>query len=95
MRERGYVLYPGKLTQVDTLRVGCIGNVEEQTMRRAVAYRKFKRPFARRAMVSPGRKSGNRVVSGKNLPASAVCRDAVCCALFRPSPVRPATGSSI
>ncbi len=36
VRERGYVLYPGKLTQVDTLRVGCIGHVDERTMQAAV-----------------------------------------------------------
>ena len=27
MRERGFILYPGKLTQVDTFRVGCIGAI--------------------------------------------------------------------
>ncbi len=36
VRDKGFVLYPGKLTQVDTLRVGCIGNVNEETMRQAV-----------------------------------------------------------
>ena len=36
VREKGFVLYPGKLTQVDTLRVGCIGAVDEHVMRAAV-----------------------------------------------------------
>jgi 2-aminoethylphosphonate-pyruvate transaminase len=30
------VLYPGKLTQVDTLRVGCIGAIDEHAIRAAV-----------------------------------------------------------
>ncbi|WP_374620478.1 2-aminoethylphosphonate--pyruvate transaminase [Pandoraea sp.] len=33
VRERGYVLYPGKLTQIDTFRVGCIGAVDDNEMR--------------------------------------------------------------
>jgi 2-aminoethylphosphonate-pyruvate transaminase len=37
VRERGFILYPGKLTAVDTFRVGCIGAVGADTMRRAVA----------------------------------------------------------
>ncbi len=36
VRERGFVLYPGKLTQVDTLRVGCIGAIDEHVVRAAV-----------------------------------------------------------
>jgi 2-aminoethylphosphonate-pyruvate transaminase len=36
VREKGFVLYPGKLTEVDTLRVGCIGAIDEQVMRAAV-----------------------------------------------------------
>jgi 2-aminoethylphosphonate-pyruvate transaminase len=36
VREKGFVLYPGKLTQVDTLRVGCIGAIDEQVIRAAV-----------------------------------------------------------
>ncbi|PXC08259.1 2-aminoethylphosphonate--pyruvate transaminase, partial [Pseudomonas aeruginosa] len=30
-------LYPGKLTQVETFRVGCIGHVDAAEMRQAVA----------------------------------------------------------
>ena len=36
VREKGFVLYPGKLTEVDTLRVGCIGAIDEKVMRAAV-----------------------------------------------------------
>jgi 2-aminoethylphosphonate-pyruvate transaminase len=36
VRAKGFVLYPGKLTEVDTLRVGCIGAVDEHAMRSAV-----------------------------------------------------------
>jgi 2-aminoethylphosphonate-pyruvate transaminase len=27
LRDRGYVIYPGKLTKVDSFRIGCIGQV--------------------------------------------------------------------
>ena len=37
VREAGYVLYPGKLTQVDTFRVGCIGAIDANELRNAVA----------------------------------------------------------
>ncbi len=36
-RERGYILYPGKLTQVETFRVGCIGAIDFNEMRNVVA----------------------------------------------------------
>jgi 2-aminoethylphosphonate-pyruvate transaminase len=36
-RERGYILYPGKLTQVETFRVGCIGAIDENEMRNVVS----------------------------------------------------------
>ncbi|MFI4890876.1 MAG: 2-aminoethylphosphonate--pyruvate transaminase [Steroidobacterales bacterium] len=36
VRERGFILYPGKLTAVDTFRVGCIGAIGPEVMRRAV-----------------------------------------------------------
>jgi len=35
-RERGYILYPGKLTQVETFRVGCIGAIDGNEMRNVV-----------------------------------------------------------
>ena len=34
---RGFILYPGKLTQVETFRVGCIGAIGEAEMEQAVA----------------------------------------------------------
>lgn len=37
VRERGFILYPGKLTAVDTFRVGCIGAIGASTLRQAVA----------------------------------------------------------
>ena len=37
MREHGFILYPGKLTAVDTFRVGCIGAIGADTLRQAVA----------------------------------------------------------
>jgi 2-aminoethylphosphonate-pyruvate transaminase len=36
VRDRGFVLYPGKLTAVDTFRVGCIGAIGPDTLRKAV-----------------------------------------------------------
>jgi 2-aminoethylphosphonate-pyruvate transaminase len=37
VRERGFILYPGKLTAVDTFRVGCIGAIGADTLRQAVS----------------------------------------------------------
>jgi 2-aminoethylphosphonate-pyruvate transaminase len=37
VRERGFILYPGKLTAVDTFRVGCIGAIGADTLKQAVA----------------------------------------------------------
>ena len=36
VRDKGFVLYPGKLTQVETFRVGCIGAIGPAEMRAAV-----------------------------------------------------------
>ena len=36
VRNKGFILYPGKLTQVETFRVGCIGAIGPAEMRRAV-----------------------------------------------------------
>ncbi len=36
-RARGYILYPGKLTQVETFRVGCIGAIDANEMRNVVS----------------------------------------------------------
>jgi len=36
VRDRGYILYPGKLTQVETFRVGCIGAIDDNEMRNVV-----------------------------------------------------------
>ena len=36
VKRRGFILYPGKLTQVETFRVGCIGAIGANAMRQAV-----------------------------------------------------------
>ena len=36
VRDKGFLLYPGKLTQVETFRVGCIGAIGPDEMRHAV-----------------------------------------------------------
>jgi len=36
VRSKGFVLYPGKLTQAETFRVGCIGAIGTQEMRSAI-----------------------------------------------------------
>ena len=35
-KARGFILYPGKLTQVETFRVGCIGAIGRHEMQQAV-----------------------------------------------------------
>lgn len=37
VKQRGYILYPGKLTQVETFRVGCIGAIDTNEMRNVVS----------------------------------------------------------
>ena len=37
VKQRGYILYPGKLTQVETFRVGCIGAIDHNEMRNVAA----------------------------------------------------------
>ncbi|MEO7743384.1 MAG: 2-aminoethylphosphonate--pyruvate transaminase [Usitatibacter sp.] len=37
VKARGYLLYPGKLTQVETFRVGCIGAIDDNEMRNVAA----------------------------------------------------------
>ncbi|PLP56650.1 2-aminoethylphosphonate--pyruvate transaminase [Mesorhizobium loti] len=36
MKGKGFIIYPGKLTVVDSFRVGCIGRMDEHVMRRVV-----------------------------------------------------------
>ena len=36
MRERGYVIYPGKLTVADSFRIGCIGRLGAEQMEGAL-----------------------------------------------------------
>ncbi|TCP63001.1 hypothetical protein EV663_101264 [Rhodovulum bhavnagarense] len=37
MKARGFILYLGKLTVVDSFRIGCIGQLDVHVMRRVVA----------------------------------------------------------
>lgn len=37
LRRRGYIIYPGKLTTVDSFRIGCIGHLDETDIRKALA----------------------------------------------------------
>jgi 2-aminoethylphosphonate-pyruvate transaminase len=37
VRAKGYILYPGKLTKLETFRVGCIGAIDSNEMRNVVA----------------------------------------------------------
>ncbi len=37
LKDRGYVIYPGKLTVADSFRIGCIGHLFEKDMRGALA----------------------------------------------------------
>ncbi|WP_428641588.1 2-aminoethylphosphonate--pyruvate transaminase [Roseibium sp.] len=36
MKDKGFIIYPGKLTVVDSFRVGCIGQMDEHIMRQVV-----------------------------------------------------------
>ena len=36
MKQKGFIIYPGKLTVVDSFRVGCIGRMDEHVMRKVV-----------------------------------------------------------
>ena len=37
MKQAGFIIYPGKLTVVDSFRIGCIGQMDEHVMTRVVA----------------------------------------------------------
>jgi 2-aminoethylphosphonate-pyruvate transaminase len=36
MKQQGFIIYPGKLTVVESFRIGCIGQLDEHVMRRVV-----------------------------------------------------------
>ena len=36
MKSKGFIIYPGKLTVVDSFRIGCIGRMDEHVMRKVV-----------------------------------------------------------
>jgi len=61
VRDKGFILYPGKLTQVETFRVGCIGAIGPAEMRHAVnAVRDTLREMGIR-QVAPGPVTAARV----------------------------------
>ena len=37
MKSQGFIIYPGKLTLVDSFRIGCIGQMDEPIMARVVS----------------------------------------------------------
>ncbi|MEO1918108.1 MAG: 2-aminoethylphosphonate--pyruvate transaminase, partial [Paracoccaceae bacterium] len=37
LKAKGFIIYPGKLTVVDSFRIGCIGQMDEHVMRKVVA----------------------------------------------------------
>jgi len=37
LKERGYVIYPGKLTVADSFRIGCIGRLGAEEMKAALS----------------------------------------------------------
>ena len=54
VRDKGFILYPGKLTQVETFRVGCIGAIGPEEMRHAVnAVRDTLREMGIRQVAAP------------------------------------------
>ena len=36
MKDKGFIIYPGKLTEIDSFRIGCIGQMDEHVMRDVV-----------------------------------------------------------
>ena len=36
MKARGFIIYPGKLTVVDSFRIGCIGQLDIDVMRQVI-----------------------------------------------------------
>ena len=61
LKERGYVIYPGKLTVADSFRIGCIGRLTVDDMRgaleavRETLNRNGRRPRARQRSREPSR----------------------------------------
>ena len=37
MKKKGFIIYPGKLTKLDSFRIGCIGQMDTHTMRQVVS----------------------------------------------------------
>ena len=75
VRDKGFVLYPGKLTQVETFRVGCIGAIGPSEMRHAVnAIRDALRELGI-AQVAPIAVGRRRAEQGPAPPKAAATRE--------------------
>ena len=37
MKQKGFIIYPGKLTELDSFRIGCIGQMDANVMRQVVS----------------------------------------------------------
>jgi 2-aminoethylphosphonate-pyruvate transaminase len=84
MKQQGFIIYPGKLTVVESFRVGCIGQVDADVMRRVVAacaqalrtmgVEHAAPPVARSASLiltaAPGRAAGNPRRKRPNRPST-------------------------
>ncbi len=53
MKDKGFIIYPGKLTVVESFRVGCIGQMDETVMRAVVAAAKKAREHMGVASAAP------------------------------------------
>ena len=42
MKDQGFIIYPGKLTKIDSFRIGCIGQIDNKIMKR---YRQIEKVF--------------------------------------------------
>ena len=55
MKAKGFIIYPGKLTVVDSFRIGVIGRMDEHVMRRVVQAAKECLDRTRRHLCRPSR----------------------------------------
>ena len=37
MKQKGFIIYPGKLTELESFRIGCIGQMDANVMRQVVS----------------------------------------------------------
>jgi hypothetical protein len=82
IKRRGFIIYPGKLTQVDSFRIGCIGQLFEEQMRGVLAAdpRRVGRVGASRTVrlgrkISTSRPFENRCLLGRGFLHPYPCRE--------------------